>query len=212
MGLHDTEHTESDSTAGSLVLIHAEFIWNERSYLSISHPTLWTNDSHVKVSLVRQRLLSSSWGRVRTAGAESQEFTSAGLHRALLCPVASMHLCPSALATPFCLGVTTVLWWVWEAECGWEAKVGGIVGVRRGKREFQKLLEAKTLNFLLSQNCSLISRWCNDTSASASLFRVKHCEEEESISWNQITCCVRFLWKISRIHYLLNKVMRSWLE
>lgn len=57
-----------------------------------------------------------------------------------------------------------------------------------------------------------IFRWCNETSASANLFRVIHCEEEEGISQNKLPSCVIFLLrKISKIHYLLKNVMRPWL-
>lgn len=104
---------------------------------------------------------------------------------------------------------------------GWKSAVvglGGSVGLEENSEEhskkrrkilLQKLLEATTLDLLHSD----ITRWHNGTSASASLFRVIHHEEEEVISQKQLTCHVKFLLgTVSKIQYLLKNIIKYWLE
>lgn len=84
---------------------------------------------------------------------------------------------------------------------------------RKKKIILQKLLEATNLNFLLSENCSDLSKQHNGTSASVSLFRVICCEEEEVISQKQLTCQARFPLRITtKVHYLFKIFLKSWLK
>lgn len=141
-------------------------------------------------------------GEDSTAVAESQGFPPAALHKVLLfssCLLAPLPECSSSPLLPWgCNSAVTGLGgWAW---LGGNSE-GHSRRKKRKKNHLQKLLEANILDFLLSQNCSDISRWCNETSASAGLFRVIQCEEEEGVGQNQLTCCVRFLLgKISKVH------------
>lgn len=93
------------ATLGSLVLIHLEFIWSERSYLSISHFTLWISGTHLKVSLL-QSFHSRNWGGQQELRNSCQwPHTSLCLSYLASCIFAwVLQILPSALGLEECCG------------------------------------------------------------------------------------------------------------